>query len=166
VELLLKVPWRAVVWPYYHIDDGSMGGGGPIPHKWDKFPESEKDKLYSETGLWSYFTPTRHHIFHYCIFAHYGWKPWHNWHGGNAEHPGDTFLIFEEAWGNPSEVAKGFMHELGHNLDLNHCDNKAEGYEDDWFGGECDMKQGKRETHGYCTDCWEQIDLITGIRWG
>jgi len=21
--------WRAVVWPYYHIDDGSMGGGGP-----------------------------------------------------------------------------------------------------------------------------------------
>ena len=22
--------WRTVVWPHLHIDDGSMGGGGPI----------------------------------------------------------------------------------------------------------------------------------------
>jgi len=25
--------WRAVVWPHLHIDDGSMGGGGPIDHE-------------------------------------------------------------------------------------------------------------------------------------
>jgi len=24
---------RAVVWSHMHIDDGSMGGGGPIPHR-------------------------------------------------------------------------------------------------------------------------------------
>lgn len=53
-----------------HIDDGSMGGGGPIPHK-DYLTEDMEDFLYNNDGLdgsGNYgFTPNRKHIFHYSV---------------------------------------------------------------------------------------------------
>ena len=54
-----------------HIDDGSMGGGGPSPHKpstsWD---DLEDDYFGMNSDYDKYFSKERVGIFHYCVFAH------------------------------------------------------------------------------------------------
>jgi len=64
--------WRAVVWPHLHIDDGSMGGGGPITHDNNDFSSVAERRDYYD----NYFlngqgiNHPRHGIFRYCIFGH------------------------------------------------------------------------------------------------
>ena len=56
-----------------HIDDGSMGGGGPITHvnplnykEEDGDPNFIDDYFYND----ALFDQDRQHIFHYCVFCH------------------------------------------------------------------------------------------------
>jgi len=147
------------------IDRGGMGGGeGDIPHK-NTFPISDWNDIMGERGLWSHFTPSRHNIFHYCIFGQNGWDSDYNfwggeYHFGQGEFNDDSFLIFDKdnrdfADDEESKIAAVFMHELGHNIGLwtdgNHCSNSK-----------CSMrKPSPEDSNGYCTICWSQIDLVT-----
>jgi hypothetical protein len=71
--------------------------------------------------------------YHYCLFAHAQaeWdetKPTPDWKwtssSGRGECPGNDFFVSLGAWtgevGSTNEQAATFMHELGHNLGLNH----------------------------------------------
>jgi hypothetical protein len=59
--------------------------------------------------------------FHYCIFAH---SQENTTSSGSGEMPGNDFMVTLGNWtgstGTREEQAATFMHELGHNLGLNH----------------------------------------------
>ena len=134
--------WRAVVWPYLHIDDGSMGGGGPVPHDDDLYYNImvKKEKTSFLTDIMeNYFRPTgtgcesRKGIFHYAVFCH-------NLHVPDSDPPGCSqsgsgrlnsddprnyknacsgeFFIIADNKIDTTDQAYVFMHELGHNLGL------------------------------------------------
>ncbi len=141
--------WRAVVWPHYHIDDGSMGGGGPIPH----VNSISGEEPYRDDP--SYHSTERHHIFHYCVICHEqnSGSPGAGWPGG---------LSFVVADATTSNFIKTFIHELGHNVlgggpaDY-HGDRDNDGHCDD---DSCAMwASSKSGCHNYCSDCWGDIDL-------
>jgi hypothetical protein len=150
-----------------HIDDGSMGGGGPIPHeKKTKFYRDngdnndfwDKHKINSfETTIQKGYYNTRQSVFHYCIFAHNAESDDKSTHLGKGEIPytdkkgiegADDLIIGDEnklkknaelldlyglsdyydlfqtlgylpPVGDADTIqAAIFMHELGHNLNL------------------------------------------------
>ena len=115
--------WRAVVWAHLHIDDGSMGGGGPIPHvdfvHYNTQPGDNND-------LWdyrnNYFTNNRDGIFHYCLFAHQ--KSDGSTTTGWGAYLSDTFIIYDgaPAMNDWKDQRKAFLHELGHNILGAYCD--------------------------------------------
>ena len=115
--------WRAVVWPHLHIDDGSMGGGGPIPYD-DRLNNNKWNNLYNNNGLDGFgnygFTPERLHIFHYCIFAHRN-AAGSSSVGGESFARDDRLVIYHDVRKTTPEVVFTFLHELGHNL-LGHRD--------------------------------------------
>jgi len=128
-----------------HIDDGCMGGGGQtIPHPGhnritfdDTDPNNPNypdfmDYKGTQANPSGYFEWNRKGIFHYCIFVHdIWWKnpqtgQWSDLPAGIAEQGGDDLMIAEEHVNSETDgMAKVFMHELGHNLDLTHKTTKA-----------------------------------------
>ena len=103
-----------------HIDDGSMGGGGPIPHM-----DSTSQDEFWDIIVENYFAPERNHIFHYTCFGHVD----DGYHAGWGSRRGYYFWISDDMldegydsdcnWrSHNTKQASLFMHELGHNLDL------------------------------------------------
>ena len=151
--------WRAVVWPHLHIDDGSMGGGGPIPHK-DKITGEEP---YRDNP--TYHSIERHHIFHYCVFCHEltTGSLGEGWPGGLS------FVIADKTckdqWGDDTDqIVKDFMHELGHNiLGGGRADYGTHRDNDGHHNTNTNCVMCTTEAGGtglyYCSDCWDDIDL-------
>ena len=76
-----------------------------------------------------YVMLAKRYAYHYCIFVH-NYQKWNGttWldttSGGLGEVPGDDFMVSLGSWtngvGSVDEQAATFMHELGHNLGLDH----------------------------------------------
>ena len=165
--------WRAVVWPHLHIDDGSMGGGGPIMHYKDYLYFGVKDPNNNDPPSGSgeyndfydvksnYFDNNRNGMFHYCIFGHYfsWWKDGQERKGtykaaGTGIYSGGHFFLGDKRIHeiNPDHVsgqqANTFMHELGHALGL-----------DDYEGGSESSMGGAPSTKvGYGT-AWGDLEI-------
>ena len=114
------------------IDDSDK-----IPHsdtiKWSDF-KNLKDQFFGtkaqRTGYNSKFAMlSKKYTYHYCLFVH-NYQEWDGktWatttSGGLGEFFGDDFMISLGSWtngvGTADEQACTFMHELGHNLGLDH----------------------------------------------
>ncbi|MFO8051127.1 MAG: hypothetical protein R6V01_05440, partial [Thermoplasmatota archaeon] len=106
-----------------HIDDGCMGGGGEIIHydsETDDNPNQPYDQLESYKIYMDYFIHgddrlkgDRYHLFHYCAIVNSFWSGYRGWAGSD-----DFYIAYSEHDGQ-NEIASTFMHELGHNLNLN-----------------------------------------------
>ena len=141
-----------------HIDDGSMGGGGPIPHDNEfEFPD-DWDHNYNNN-----FQTNRNGIFHYCVFAHEKEGGGSRGQGGCPGYSGytDMFVIYDEAISEG--LASTFIHELGHNL-LGIIDNShwkgSTGKDQTHCKNNCAMKTpyySGRPTN-YCSDCWNELN--------
>ena len=148
--------WRAVVWPHLHIDDGSMGGGGPIPHvggtSWTEFYGTGRNDPNSITG--QYFTDNRYGIFHYCAYVHDITD--NDWVGEAARHHW-AFMISEPDVPGDKEW-KTFLHELGHNLEARpkptHLND--EGHHQITS---CIMHASSWDGTNYCSTCWNSFDI-------
>ena len=83
-----------------------------------------------------YFHPTSNHEWHYAVFGDYldngNCRP--DISTGVAELNGDTFVVAVQGLlNNPRFVAGTFMHELGHNLGLDHGGNEARNYKPNYL---------------------------------
>lgn len=102
-----------------HVDYGQGGvftGGNSIPCQTNiRFPEDFQSLKNS------YFTASRQRIFHYNIW---GFNYNSTTSSGVAELPGDDLLValgsFQNGTGTEADQAGTFMHELGHNIGLQH----------------------------------------------
>jgi len=114
-------------------------------HPLHHLPGSKND-FYDFKEDSNYFDPDREDIFHYNIIAHYisrkegGSMAYKDKVSGIAEKPGDDFVLagkviskwVKDKYGAADKknltltLAKSFMHELGHNLDLADTYNAAD----------------------------------------
>ena len=146
-----------------HIDDGSMGGGGPIPHD----SETTEDEFLG-TGIndpdsivGKYFTKDRYQIFHYCCFGHVDDGNNNGWTHHNAYY----FWISDANNDEPSyeiDQAQSFMHELGHNLDLYdlpHTYPEGTVTQDDATA----MRYGDHGDIDYHWIEWKNLDLVVSL---
>jgi len=151
--------------PKLRIDRGGMGGGELVPYndaldlsdkdsrsirwgegwhwledryEWDDFPLAEI--VYGNNP---HFLMERWHIFHYCIFA-CNRPDCEESCIGKGEEPGDEFIIYKAYLDSCEEEAHVFMHEIGHNFYLEHCDNH------------CAMEESGGPLN-YCSSCWNKI---------
>jgi hypothetical protein len=66
-----------------------------------------------------FFNDNRRGYFHYAIFG-FAYNDRNNRSSGVAELPGDDFMVTLADYGTPQIMTNTIMHELGHNLDLEH----------------------------------------------
>ncbi|MFP4001680.1 MAG: hypothetical protein ACLFU5_07250 [Thermoplasmata archaeon] len=153
----LNNPTGEEIW--LHLDDGLMGGGEEIEHE-KYLTENREYFLYNDRGLYGNgdygFEAPRHGKFHYCIIGHYN----NDGHDVLGEALDDEFQVFDERCKKSSEphlfqFAKTFMHELGHNLDLDHPEEDP----DIPDNAETSMHQGFSDTIKFHTTEWEKVDL-------
>jgi hypothetical protein len=115
-----------------HIDDGSMGGGGPIPYKKTSFYSNiinlAQNKGFDGKTLFG-FTQSRKNIYHYTIILSYFMDIYRS-----TDHLGATvpnkdricfgYLMFiadeyQKSLGKSKKAwASTFLHELGHSFGL------------------------------------------------
>jgi hypothetical protein len=115
-----------------HIDDGSMGGGGPIPHV-NSIQSAVNYRIDP-----NYFSPNRDNIFYYCVIAH-DLTP-----AASGRGSGDNFALAGNVLDAPIKITSTFMHELGHCIDLGDNDDDrnwdpnadGDGFLDNVSGGE------------------------------
>ncbi len=155
--------WRAVMWPHLHIDDGSMGGGGPIPH----VNSIQNAGIYRNDP--NYFNPNRDNIFYYCVIVH-DLTP-----AASGRGCGDRFALAGNILDTSTKMASTFMHELGHCIEVGDYDVDLDGdgildpNEDDDGDGSwedyCEDKNCAMIDYGwpvnYCSHHWSQVDLST-----
>ena len=105
---------------------GLFTGGNEIA---DDDGNISSDKQYSPFGTFfkdtraTHFAANREGYFHYTLFAHrYMWDFAFSDSSGYAELPGDDLLVTTDSWFAyyPDSVAGTIVHELGHNLNLQH----------------------------------------------
>jgi YVTN family beta-propeller protein len=110
---------------------GNLSRSNPLPHDDDlSWPE-----FYTRKNNQQNFDPARARIFHYAIFAHF--LDGNRCRSGQAPMPGVDLIVTLGGWDNPIggqcdapawrwhvgsvlQQAGTFMHELGHNLGLDH----------------------------------------------
>ena len=90
-----------------------------------------------------YFTPSRWSVFHYCVFVNHYWDDASSDSTGYSRDgiPGSDFIVAQPEW--VADTFKGdalarmqagtFLHELGHNLGLNHAGIDPHSGTDDHF---------------------------------
>jgi hypothetical protein len=131
---------------HIEVDDSNR-----IPHaEYIKFPNDFRDlksQYFGTTtqraGLNSkYVLLAKSYAYHYCIFAHnYQYLDKNFWtrttSGGMGEVNGNDFMITLGNWtdgvGSLDEQARTFMHELGHNLGLQHGGNDKVNYKPNYM---------------------------------
>ncbi|MFX0067193.1 MAG: hypothetical protein ACFFC7_34110, partial [Candidatus Hermodarchaeota archaeon] len=100
---------------------------------WDRFDKIKEDyfgTLTQKVGNNAEFTlQAKTYIYHYCLFVH-GIETWNGTHwrtgaAGYGEAYGNDFIVslgigFDGETGSRDQQAATFMHELGHNLGLEH----------------------------------------------
>ena len=123
----LNNPTGEEIW--LHIDDGKMGGGEQIPHYDDSTYFGVRDGDMNDFYDYKekHFDSSRDSTFHYCIFAQNAFSPVTGKnHLGIANMPGNNFIVGAGNWkfglveDKQTAQAGVFMHELGHNLNLDH----------------------------------------------
>ena len=105
---------------------GLFTGGNEIA---DDDGNISSDEQYSPFGTFfkdtraTHFAANREGYFHYTLFAHrYMWDFEFSDSSGYAELPGDDLIVTTDNWFAyfPDSVASTIVHELGHNLNLQH----------------------------------------------
>jgi len=150
--------------PKLRIDRGGMGGGNVIDYD-EKFDWTEDwDDYYNNRGVTG-FTPERHGIFHYCVFAHLNEDKDTSTGGQGSCFPDywtypNMFVIYDAANHGSGGKSDSFMHELGHNIfgridsshwygstgyDRTHCKHSS-----------CTMYPSGAKTN-YCSECWNEL---------
>jgi len=114
-----------------HIDDGSdpaafgVGGGGDEVSSTRLDPSTDldppapfNDSRYKERVR---FSPTRLGLYHYALYGDWPDSGLFCTQRGVGEIHGDQFIVYRGCiYGDAMEEAGVFMHELGHQLDLDH----------------------------------------------
>ena len=102
-----------------HIDDGCMGGGGSLNKFDEKFTDSVKNALSSNTygtGSNRGFDHTKDN-FYYCVFAYKNKEGSSTAYGTAYSVPGYYFVVYDANTNNRNQKQETeFMHELGHHL--------------------------------------------------
>ena len=166
--------WRTPNYSKLHIDDGIgiWSGSGSIPYSefMDTAMESQLyNNNYVVSGKTYGFENSRHGIFYYCAIAHefsgtYADAGGHGW--------GDDFYIAGKYWTDSTDMAKVFMHELGHCIieaiddgtggTKDHTSSET-GDTDQWAhcdGKDCVLwwKAWEANEVDYCSDCWYELE--------
>ncbi|MBI1745503.1 MAG: hypothetical protein HYR55_02825 [Acidobacteria bacterium] len=107
-----------------HVDRGNEDEGGQghlLPPPWTHIDSLSLGSLTFRDIRAANLDPSRDGLYHYCIFAH---KQPGNCSSGVAQINGWNFLVtlgcFFGQIGTSADQAGTFMHELGHNLGLQH----------------------------------------------
>lgn len=166
---------------HLHVDDGDMGGGQTIPDDLEtsveefngnvQFGDPNGNHLYG-----NYFSDDRVGVFHYAVIAnHYqGDLILQSTFGVTPRILSDGFMVFISTirnvchfiHGNEYNIAKSFIHELGHGLGLYHPPNN----DALWKNRDTSMYQGLFELVNYShhrnidgVDEWANISLILSL---
>jgi hypothetical protein len=104
-----------------HVDFGQGGvwnGGNEVPHDFNLDPVWEQFSAIKSAN----FLPERAKIFHYCLFAHRFGGTSISGLSFNPVPAADFLVTLGDIWdfGTEEVQAGTFMHELGHNLGLEH----------------------------------------------
>jgi len=112
---------NTIPFPGYETGDPNVEGFDQI--KGDKFGTDDEKERYP--GTWDKDDPHRilkHQAFHYGLFVHS--RLWYGTQSGVGEIDGNDFMVslgsFSGYVGSTDQQAGTLMHELGHNLGLNH----------------------------------------------
>lgn len=165
-----------------HIDDGSMGGGGPVPHHKNLVDLTHHGVYHDFNDLYDYqyfyfnFIMKRE-IFHYCLIAHKhgdyveGKDKYYEMDTGGETYLGyhPNFILFGASDRFEKYSAHVFMHELGHNLlgdksDATKCGDEYldnQGHHDD---KKCAMHFSGGKAYDYCQRCWCELDLANSLK--
>ena len=112
---------------------GHEGGVGLVQYREKYFgtaDERDKDVIPGTDDSWrDYDFDRKKQVFHYALFVHSPQEINYVKASGLAEFEGDDFMIslgmFSEFVGSRDQQAGAVMHELGHNLGLDHGGNDA-----------------------------------------
>jgi hypothetical protein len=111
-----------------HLDQGDLGGGNAIPEQlFLDFTSRKGGSNFFDIKDANFDFAARAPFFHYCILAHNSSEEFGST-SGQAELFGNDFMVTLGSWpdesGNPvgtaNDQAGTFLHELGHNLGLDH----------------------------------------------
>lgn len=171
-----------------HIDDGNLGGGGPVPFRneisWEKqdgYKDFWKLNDYFDfvTLFFDFIYPERHRVYHYCLYAHYLYDL--SSKSVKKDAPGCAskgysiyFAIFNASYYQADARYITFTHELGHNLLGTRYD--ATHYGDIYLDEDghhfidmrtsslrCIMQPGG-EGSTFCSRCWNELDLAASLK--
>jgi hypothetical protein len=113
-----------------HIDRGEWGGGEALEH----VHVVQFDRWRFDAIKYLHFNPNRAGIFHYSLWVHQYTR---SGSSGIAELIGDDFMVamggFWHKTGTIEQQAGTLMHELGHNLGLQHGGNEEINYKPNYF---------------------------------
>jgi hypothetical protein len=113
-----------------------------VPHKdeidWNDFYQIKKEyfgtKSEQDSPNKQYILEARKMVYHYCLFAHL--QKGGTW-SGSGELKGNDFMVtlgaFSGSTGDRGEQAATFMHELGHNLGLDHGGGDDENFKPNYL---------------------------------
>jgi len=150
--------------PKLHIDRGGMGGGGSLGFS-HKYTDYTTDFQGWRTTYFRNENPNRVGKFHWCLIGRYSDNeegPFGEIERSNlgwAEQDSDSFFLAGDKLYDPVDLAKTFMHELGHNLDLSHPPHTYTGIGTVPSDAYTSMKQGYTEIVAYHSYEWRAIDL-------
>jgi hypothetical protein len=99
---------------------GAFSGGNPVAHGGIISGGLTGDFYAIKSAN---FAPDRHGYFHYVAMAH--WYTANLGSSGVAEIAGDDLIVSLGCFGSTENVANTIMHELGHNLGLQHGGNQS-----------------------------------------
>ncbi len=153
-----------------HIDRGRMGGGGDLVEYEEHITFGQRDPnnpdipdFYDEYKNGGYYQNSRENKFHYVIFCDGCWANsgtgFNGDRAGRGEINGDDFVVCS------SKSKYTFMHELGHNLGLDHSMEKDGTFPYAEYNTKSEAKKSvmywrSSEANGFTYDkLWPYIDL-------
>jgi hypothetical protein len=133
-------------------DDSKPGDNNDfLDIKWGNNWDTNNDNKVNigSDNLNGNFDPDRWKVFHYCLFVDVAWHD--KSVGGTGERKGDDLFLGVtklKSWSSEDngQIAKTFIHELGHNFDLDDNTGKS-------------MDQGASTVVDYTSTHWANIKL-------